>query len=806
MLRAHTSPVRTILLASVLLLSPLCGCGGGSGAHGPSDSSEAGASDAGSPDAGPIIVVDRDAQGGEHPGAEDARAPSMDADATQNDARAPVEDAGDGGWDADPHDGGGDVDSAAFVDALAPETGSPSCPTGTLSCSGVCVPSDVHDCGTCGHDCTNLPHVSGSTGCSASGACVIGSSSCAAGWADCDGNPDDGCETDVTQPGHCGSCTTACPASDPVCSGSGSSYACVTGCPSATQMLCSGSCVDATSSTSDCGACGHACSTSVSGAHAVCVSSACGFACNSGYTGCPASNPTACDDLASDVNNCGACGRACPGPTSGGATGAAACVPAGCTVDCASGFTACPAAPALATTCVDALNDDGNCGGCGQACGNGEHCVSGTCQCTGGQHLCGSPAACVDETVSACGPSCQVCTAPANASASCDGSACQWACNPGYTGCPTANPTACDALGSDSNNCGACGHACTGGETCQSGGCACPAGETLCNETCVNEASDVANCGTCAHSCLGGACSGGQCQPVEMASGATGPITVDQSIDPSNVYFAGGSEIFSCAKSGCGSPTPLLSTAQPAFNLVYDPTVFNRSLWASAEDASAVDQWNLANQSAGTASIPYPTGLGLGANGILYVGTQAGSIMAGATGASGFTSVTTLANDLPGPVSGVASDPYGNVVYGGIELNAGSIVRVPATGGSVETFATNQPNPFAMVIASGNVYWADLGSGSSHFANGAVYMCPTGTSCPSPSQLGGGSYCGSVSTDSTYVYFICSSSLYRCPLAGCGAGPTTLANVGAQQGAQVTNDATAIYFETASGALMKLAK
>jgi hypothetical protein len=33
---------------------------------------------------------------------------------------------------------------------------------------------------------------------------------CAPNTADCNGNPNDGCETSLTSPQHCGGCTTAC--------------------------------------------------------------------------------------------------------------------------------------------------------------------------------------------------------------------------------------------------------------------------------------------------------------------------------------------------------------------------------------------------------------------------------------------------------------------------------------------------------------------------------------------------------------------------------------------------------------------
>src|SRR6185312_9563056 len=62
-----------------------------------------------------------------------------------------------------------------------------------------------------------------------------------------------------------------------------------------------------------------------------------------------------------------------------------------------------------------------NCGTCGNACGTGASCVSGTCSCTvSGQQLCSG--SCIDTN-------------------------------------------------SNTSNCGSCGHACTGGQTCTNGTC-----------------------------------------------------------------------------------------------------------------------------------------------------------------------------------------------------------------------------------------------------------------------------------------------------------------------------------------------
>src|SRR6202021_1203658 len=108
---------------------------------------------------------------------------------------------------------------------------------GDLVCEGGCVPNDVHNCGACGHDCTDLPQVSGTVTC-ASGVCSFPQSACAAGWAHCSADP----------------------------------YQCGSACaPGTTPCGTAGSCVDTTSNPSDCKTCGNVCMTSVGHALATCV-------------------------------------------------------------------------------------------------------------------------------------------------------------------------------------------------------------------------------------------------------------------------------------------------------------------------------------------------------------------------------------------------------------------------------------------------------------------------------------------------------------------------------------------------------
>ena len=254
------------------------------------------------------------------------------------------------------------------------ETGPLVCTGGMLICNNACVPDDVQHCGSCTHDCTNLPHVSGATSCVA-GACSFAPGSCAAGWEHCSANPDDGCETDVTQPGHCGSCSNICPANLPVCAASGGTHACATGCPAATPTLCSGAtCVDTTIDPNNCKTCGTSCPGVMNGQPA-CASSTCTFTCNNLYSSCNGG----CVNEANDPKNCGGCGatdmtKVCNGVPNG----QPACTSGACTFTCNGGYSVCPGA------CVDEATDPKNCNGCGMVCPS---VTNGTPDCV--SHACG---------------------------------------------------------------------------------------------------------------------------------------------------------------------------------------------------------------------------------------------------------------------------------------------------------------------------------------------------------------------------------------------------------------------------------
>lgn len=89
-----------------------------------------------------------------------------------------------------------------------PECAVPCSRYGRSKCGTGCIDlqNDVAQCGSCGNVC-DVPGPNATRTCS-KGICVYG---CAEGFADCNGDPSDGCETDVrAHPANCGACGVQC--------------------------------------------------------------------------------------------------------------------------------------------------------------------------------------------------------------------------------------------------------------------------------------------------------------------------------------------------------------------------------------------------------------------------------------------------------------------------------------------------------------------------------------------------------------------------------------------------------------------
>jgi hypothetical protein len=161
--------------------------------------------------------------------------------------------------------------------------------------------STLH-CGGCGRACNAT---NGSPAC-VGGVCA--SIACTAGYGNCDSNLGNGCEVDfATSVTHCGRCANPCTFAN--ASATCELGACRPGTCAAGFGNCDGNAnngceVALATSATHCGICGRAC---VGGAS--CVAGAC--ACPAGQTLCGTGASAICVNLLTNAAHCGACGRPC---------------------------------------------------------------------------------------------------------------------------------------------------------------------------------------------------------------------------------------------------------------------------------------------------------------------------------------------------------------------------------------------------------------------------------------------------------------------------------------------------------------
>ena len=204
------------------------------------------------------------------------------------------------------------------------------------------------------------------------------------------------------------------------CSGKvdGQTPNCTTG-----QKACGSQCKTVATDQENCGACGNVC-----GAGQTCQNGQC--QCSSGLLAC---NGTC---VSSTATHCGGCNTTC-------ASGQV-CSQNSCQTTCGSGETQCSDGACVSTTGGDALH----CGGC-NPCPAGAACNAGVCSCAvAGQMMCGS--ACVDVMTSAA--NCGGCNRPCNGT--CNNGVCTTSTGTAGTGGSTgtggtggSTTTACTPLG-----------------------------------------------------------------------------------------------------------------------------------------------------------------------------------------------------------------------------------------------------------------------------------------------------------------------------------------------------------------------
>lgn len=368
-------------------------------------------------------------------------------------------------------------------------------PAGQVCCFGKPVDANANpDCGGCGYIC------SGDTACC--------------------GNGDGGMCVDITTTEDCGGCGSSYSVGTPRGQTCGADESCCGGkCCQESNTCCFGTtCADLQTDPTNCGYCGFPCATGGPCCNGFCCLWENGTCCGDG--GCCEEGSICCNgqccepgeqccngtctEVEFDPNNCGKCGNVCPDEmmccNGTCCCSDGTCGPGGvCDVTCDP-----PDHKCCKGSCKDIQTDPQNCGGCGDACKNGNdvccdgNCYCGSCDttCNSGEYCCSGT--CVDLQTSAA--NCGSCNASCLTNETCAAGKCKCGAKPGCTGSDSCCGDACTDLQTDAKNCKACGRQCLytnqrdGTEqdgVCVDGTCRCPSGWPV---TCSNSGDSDAFC------------------------------------------------------------------------------------------------------------------------------------------------------------------------------------------------------------------------------------------------------------------------------------------------------------------------
>ena len=366
----------------------------------------------------------------------------------------------------------------------------------------------------------------GLASCSASG-----TQGCSVSQADCNGDPADGCETNLmVDPKHCGSCAKVCPGistQTALCH-----YGVCTTCPGA-RLDCNalgadGCEVKVNNDPQNCSRCGNVCPAIANGS-AGCLNGVCNIErCNLGFSDCNGDPSDGCEtNTLTDAKNCGNCNSPCPNLAGGPVT----CQKGSCVIGmCKPGFDSCSPDSPLQSCETNLSSDVYNCGACGLLCpatpaNTSRSCTMMTCSavpCATPWMDCNKVAGdgCETDTSrdpSNCGACGNKCGMLPNASSLCLSSQCLLtSCNANFGDCNGKIADGCEAkLLTDVSHCGACAIAClrtsnSSAVSCQAGQCnvdTCNSGYEDCdglyNNGCeANLATDPFNCRVCGNTCV----------------------------------------------------------------------------------------------------------------------------------------------------------------------------------------------------------------------------------------------------------------------------------------------------------------
>lgn len=447
------------------------------------------------------------------------------------------------------------------------------CAPGYLNCDGAperceTPAGTLDDCTACGDACGAVDNAS--PGCGPDG-CGVGE--CIGNFGDCNGVGADGCELELTELDNCGRCGAGC-------SFSGSVSTCASGVCIATDCEdgyanCDGDGTDgceSLDSVEHCGGCGQVCTVQSmqNVIDASCESRVCVAECAPGFGDCDG-EPNGCETPLTTANNCGACGQPCAPPHATGGCGDGSCS----VFACQPGWADCDGE--VDNGCEQNLDDPTACGSCDTQCPPMIGCSAGQCRgitCPEGQADCDGVDSCdydlsSDATCGACNVGCAfddgvdghgtVACAVVDPMPGQMDWACEVSCDDGFADCDGDYHNGCEVDLTSLDNCGGCGQVCAkqhATPTCENRACE----VDLCNVdwgdcdgdglSCERQLDTSSNCGACNNTCMldnaesvctgspgARSCAVGACNPAFYRNCDGNPVNgceTDTRLDPQN--------------------------------------------------------------------------------------------------------------------------------------------------------------------------------------------------------------------------------------------------------------------------------
>jgi hypothetical protein len=298
----------------------------------------------------------------------------------------------------------------------------------------------------------------------------------------------------------------------------------------------------------------------------------------------------------------------------------------------------------------------------------------------------------------------------------------------------------------------------------------CTAGFALCGGACTDLTGDTNNCGACGHACAPGACSGGECQRWAVATVDTSVLSLGRvtiATDGLNVVWLDPAEGVNQAPVVPATPNaepimlapPTTGTNASAPQLGQIAMANGVVAWTETDPTLGLETWTALEGQAGSGSSTNVTGMvgctgwGLGLNSTgtsVYFNsecTQGASLLGCNLG--GADACLALGATDPSSSNGNDVAVAFDIVFVTDSAN-GVLWRYESASGAFSQIETGQGDPFLLAVDSAFVYWASQGPNLMFTVSRTLQKAPM--SPPQPVIAATGGVVTGIATDGTNLY------------------------------------------------------